>query len=130
MREILFRGFGITSRMWHEGELINTTGTIPPYMPMILVPDQKSDGHAYDIYPESVGQFTGVIDKKGKKIFEGDIVKVFGALGKLEGCGVVNWSDLFSAWHIGKLTAMYGSKHCATYEVIGNIHDNPELLEE
>lgn len=139
MREILFRGFGITSRMWHEGELINTRGFIPPYMPMILEPDERSDGRAYDVYPESVGQFTGKTDKNGKKVFEHDILQIYTvwADGTVEkaGTGIVRWREndqcyvltTEDGYHIDDF-GNYGRPEY--FEVIGNIHDDPELLEE
>lgn len=81
-----------------------------------------------DVIPETVGQYTGVTDINNRKIFEGDIVKSYNAAGEMDGIGVVHWSDLFAGWHIAKNRSMY-SGHIAFYEVIGNVHDNPELLE-
>lgn len=127
MREILFRGFGITSRMWHEGELINTRGFIPPYMPIILEPDERSDGRAYDVYPESIGQFTGLTDKNGKKIFEGDVISCNGKT------GYVNYTSacfcVHEMGHSKNNPAIDIVMNISTVKVIGNIHDDPELLE-
>lgn len=142
MREILFRGRGIEPRYWYEGELINTKGFIPPYMPMILEPDEKSDGRAYDVDPCTVGQFTGLLDLNGKKVFEGDILKI--AKRSDSGGGyyhppidypvnvVVKWDHCGWMWetlcedkrYIGFPEA-WGHYLC---EVIGNIFDSQELV--
>lgn len=133
MREILFRGKRIDNGEWLEGwyqppiEGRHLDGRVESLGASLAFVGE--DGFLEDAYiiAETIGQFTGVTDKNGTKIFEGDIVKIFDAAVILEGCGVVNWSGLFSAWHIGE-TTLYGSEHCAKYEVIGNIHGNPELL--
>lgn len=144
MREILFRGKRFMDGEWVDGSLFI---------------DEKKDKHeilvgyvnyrvGWEVDPETVGQFTGLTDKNGKRIFEGDILEFedFGETGYeyKEGFyftnrAVVAWRH--SAWEFGKfmyhdscvLEEMYSSredfieifKHS---EIIGNIHDNPELL--
>jgi uncharacterized phage protein (TIGR01671 family) len=87
----------------------------------------------YIVIPETVGQYTGLTDKNGKKIFEGDIcrntktgdivsVKWHGTMaGYVWSKRKENHQHLFD---FGELFRVYDK-----YEVIGNIHDNPELLE-
>lgn len=77
---------------------------------------------------KTVGQYTGLTDKNGKKIFEGDVLNVYSLFGAT-GCrsSVVEWSDLFLCFKAGDCS-LYGDG-LQTYEVIGNVHDNPELLE-
>ena len=87
------------------------------------------DKKFYSIIPESVGQYTGLTDKNGKKIFEGDIVKT--SHGGSTYYAKIEWDD-GSFWVTNHDIQMpsYISEVSKTYlEVIGNIHDNPELLE-
>lgn len=120
MREILFRGKREDNGNWIQGSLftrINDAYIIP--LPTIT---SKSK-----VDPDTVGQFTGLTDKNGKKIFEGDIVDALDIFGHWDGSGIVNWNETFNGWYMGK-SSMYCDR-IATYEVIGNIHDNPELIE-
>ena len=82
--------------------------------------------HTYNkaVIPETIGQYTGLTDKNGKKIFEGDIV----AFGEYR--YTVEWKqDRIGYGYTETADRMLecDGEHC---EVIGNIHDNPELLKE
>jgi uncharacterized phage protein (TIGR01671 family) len=84
--------------------------------------------YPYEVIPETVGQYTGLKDDKGAKIFEGDIVK--DPKGQ---CGVIFWkkNDACFAVNWKMEDGTYETDTCIGYgEVIGNIHDNPELLEK
>ena len=134
MREIIFRGKRKDNGEWVEGyygEYYNGKKNIS----CISIPSKEavSGSLCYDIIPETVGQYTGLTDKNGTKIFEGDILS--GHLDELfpedESRYPVVWHDY--GWHI-----KCGNKSLDTLEqwwvakfleVIGNIHDNPELLE-
>lgn len=137
MREILFRGK-------------RTDATIPPwvYGGIAAISGQGSDrreqayiiqgyidhgylGFAWEVWPETVGQFTGRRDKNGQKVFEGDILSLFGGKDR----GVVLWSDHAQCYFIspnGKeqfsMWDFCGLGRPEYYEIIGNIHDNPDLL--
>ena len=118
MRAIEFRGKCLDNGKWKYGDLVHTTkGTL------ILPTNEGWNQYAVD--PATVGQYTGLKDKNGKEIYEGDIFKA----GYFGGTDVVTW-DVENARYIGR-----SPKGCISYvgrepavEIIGNIHDNPELL--
>ena len=84
---------------------------------------------SYQVVPGTEGQFTGLTDKNGKKIFEGDVVKAERICnGKAWQGSVVWWNGCFAIQGI-KDRNFPPIDLFVEYEVIGNIHDNPELLE-
>ena len=128
MREILFRGQCCTDGKWVEGYL-------GIEVPDVLVIQQfafdeyfKSDCiDQYSVKPETIGQYTGLIDKNGKKVFEHDIVKVYDTLCEISFTGVVHYFD--GSFYICD-TDFWSHFRWMDYEVevIGNIYDNPELM--
>ena len=125
MREILFRGKRIDNGEWLEGYY-----GFDDNKPLIAI--NKANGiNGYFVAAETVGQYTGLTDKNGKKIFEGDIVFTTEPIGMgyREICGkVVYKAPKFYADcknFIMLLDFDYGK---ADYAVIGNVYDNPELM--
>lgn len=93
--------------------------------------DGESDYMAYPIIPETVGQLIGINDKHGKGIYGGDIVKRETFL-KKRPTGKVVWADdtcQFGLMEPNGYIVEMRSWESDEYEIIGNIHDNPELLE-
>lgn len=135
MREILFRGKRVDNGEWVEGNLF-----IPDKLD---TPTQICIGTniiriTYDIIPETVGEFTGLYNGGKQRIFEDDIVRFEGELYRVrredETPGGYWASTAYILQHIGWADYMsfvdtiddYCNEICV--EIIGNIHDNPELL--
>jgi hypothetical protein len=121
MREIIFRGkFGA---YWHYGDLQHAlNGRV------YMLERQGNGGESVvEVDPATVGQFTGSLDKNGVKIFEGDIIKVKRTKYEIvysSGCLFAKIKKGNTTYH--KIIPGLGLNDTV---VIGNIHDNPELLE-
>ena len=123
MRRILFRGKSSNDEEWVYGDLLHNG---IDYDTAIYCEKTKT---VNEVYPETVGQYTGLTDKNGERIFEGDIVTAYNAIGECTHTATaVKWNDFFAEWSIGKCNSMYSDGSICSYEVIGNIHDNPELI--
>jgi uncharacterized phage protein (TIGR01671 family) len=135
MREILFRGKRTDNGEWIEGYFFKKINAFTEDGLPIKHYISDLPPFGAEIIPETVGQYTGLTDKNGKKIFEGDIV-ICGQ--EING----NWIDRHV--EIGYVEMKHGAfglhrkqgyyrpfkdwLEDYEYEVIGNIHDNPELL--
>lgn len=144
MREILFRGKLTHKDEWVDGDLVQD----------ILENQVIASISGYSVEAETVGQYTGLTDKNGKSIFEGDIVKAFGMIGEIvQECGAFgiqimpcidydlleceipygnnanfcfndNFISLWELWW----NYQQDDEPLEVVEVVGNIHDSPELL--
>lgn len=124
MREYLFRGKMIANGKWSEGNLLVTK------QGCCITPDATVLGSYGAVNPETVGQYTNMLDKNGRKIFEGDIID-FSDRSDGDGYGVVQYDANETEFGI-EYDNIYESLGKYYYpediEVIGNIYDNPELL--
>lgn len=117
MREILFRGKRKDNGEWIYGDLVHWWGRHNT-KPDIQI---YNNIQRFNVIPETVGQYTGLTDKNGKKIFEGDVVIWCGIK------GIVVWEG--HKFYI-KSNLLWDFSDDDCIEIIGNIHDNPELLKE
>lgn len=128
MREILFRGKRTDNGGWVYGSPVFQDG----YVLIRFWNGEEFEFEEYLVSPETISEFSGLTDKNGKKIFEGDIVA--GAVHWLERMknGFVAFKDgsFGLIWYRGEVEQFnpFTSMCNVEYEVIGNIHDNPELL--
>lgn len=162
MREILFRGKRMDNGEWAEGYLyehepalvgIVSENDVPEPSKWFIARTGFADWNMprpvefVEVYPSTVGQYTGLNDKNGKRIFEGDIVRThyantrnadfveqvvfhngrFSSLYELRGPGTGKmWSNLPDGVKHFPVDKQPYMEWC---EIIGNIHDNPELLD-
>ena len=134
MREILFRGKRLDNGEWVYGNfcmdaLEQTRGLcgLDGFIRRYNTDTKRME--MYEVDRETIGQYTGLVDKNGRRIFEGDIVKSI----ETKETGVVQFFHEYSAFMVWcKSSNEVGFLYECTSidEVIGNIHDNPELLEE
>ena len=162
MREIKFRGKDIVTSEWRYGDLRHRIACCPS-----IIHDYNNNGKIdyaeTPVHRDSVGQFTGLRDKNGKDVYEGDILVICEYENMLKGIvceasehelftldelkgelrqqykSVIHYEDctLFASEQDGcdiYLASLAGDMRKSypifEYEVIGNIHDNPELLNE
>ena len=132
-REILFRGKVTNIPLYRQDKTKIVTWVYGAYVSYTVpqIVDLEDD---YVVDPATVGQFTGLCDKNGVKIFEGDIVHCEAHLDQ---------ADMVVIFEVGKFRLVLCEKfksyttgfgyydiNCFNKTVIGNIHDNPELVKE
>lgn len=136
VREILFRGKRADNGAWIYGYYtmakwyLDEKGinVMLPIGAMFYPRSEISEWH--EVLPETVGQYTGLTDKNGKKIFEGDILKGQYDEDSPEDIAilVVLWDNGWRIQQGDRVPDFLEELDCQICEVIGNIHDNPELL--
>lgn len=135
MRQIKFRGKRKDTDEWVYGDLVrNVEGVFA-----VVTPYQMNMNNVcsdYEVEEDTIGQFTGLHDKNGKEIYEGDILQYIGRgadiIGKIyyrevtfkEGSFCIYCKDL----NIHSPISGYITNGVLGWDVVGNIHDTPELL--
>ena len=138
MREILFRGKKRSDGQWVQGDLHQ-------WLEAVYISAENSDGYTktnWLVDAETVGQFTGLNDQNGAKIFEGDVVSYpdnyyswQGDVNVTRNIGVVDWDEnvmcfYFSNRHFVDMEDFdVENGRMTEVEVVGNVFDHPELLE-
>ena len=125
-REILFRGKRVDDSRWIEGSFTIDCNGECEILHQLKTP--HGGFQFLKVIPETVGQFTGMTDKNGTKIFEGDIVKE--QYKSHEIIYNVYWDEDYFAFRVKSKDYSYYLDELvqSNSEVIGNIHDNKELL--
>ena len=132
-RVIKFRGLSRLTKEWLIGDLFQHRQTGDYVLPDNI---EGEDMNLFNVFTETIGQFTNVYDSDGKEVYEGDIVDCWSE-GRHCTCGVVKFGSAgffihvmykgkpSSIWHLSpsQFTGRDEGLH-----VIGNIYDNPELL--
>lgn len=139
MREIIFRGQKVDNGEWVYGFLC-CANIIDDWTPHKWEDEEGNTGEyctteRYKVIPETIGQFTGLTDKNGKKIFEGDIVATTRTFAHCNRIYEVRFSEARCGWFPFASGDGCGccenEVECPEYvEIIGNIYDNKDLLED
>ena len=140
-REIKFRGKRVDNGEWVYGNLsIEYDGTtfISFWGSVLLEPEnnyKEMMSFSFDVNPDTIGQYTGLKDKEWKEIYEGDIMG-----GYPHGSAHVSYNEEYACFESRNIDAdledvngLFANdlKDCFNeWSVIGNIHDNPELINE
>lgn len=122
MREILFRGKRVSNGEWVYGNYAFTDNNGKQHFVF------QNEAFVNKVIPETVGQYTGKMDKNGTKIFEGDVI----AYDNNRYSYIVRWDEERCGFY-AKMREFDDYDYLGNFwsklsEIIGNIHDNPELL--
>lgn len=146
-REILFRGKRVDNGEWIYGAYLHVP-EIPTIQNEIICFEYLREGNygvgdcRISVIPETVGQFTGLLDKNGKKIFENDVVMFLDddilTGNEIKASGIVYFDDSeFTISQIDGVKESYCNSFCGPdgrefswneLEIIGNVFNNPELV--
>lgn len=129
MREILFRGKRMDNGEWIFGYYFQKKN--PLSEDGLLVKHCISDLLLFgaEVDPETVGQYTGLEDKNGRKIFDGDIVEGLDYTAEDRGYGIIGFDEgAFDVSNNDICGTFYENYWGTDFEIIGNVYDDPELM--
>lgn len=148
MREILFRGRRRDTGVWIQGDFSQDkdlgTVYISGYTYYSDADGLQREPYCFEVDPQTIGQFTGLTDHNGTKIFEGDIVNCWDTNSGIDFKAVIEFGNPNgkNSWgyQLHPITIGYSNLEILLWidmdefgvycQVIGNIHDNPKLLKE
>ena len=144
MREILFRGKRTINGDWVYGDFVRGNERKSLRDSIFVYDSETQSFNDYEINPSTLGQYTGLTDKNGKRVFEWDILHIAKIADGLGGYYqppldypvnvVVKWDLCAWMWETlceDKRYISFPDAWCHyEFEIIGNVHDNPELLEK
>lgn len=126
MRESKFRGYSHEHERWIYGDLLQY-----PDGEVYIVEHSDGESLSYRVEPKTIGQYIWLKDKNGKEIYDGDIVENGGYYNIM---GVVRYDTEYAHYFIRNEASGesmdFAEISSSEVEVIGNIHDNPELINE
>jgi uncharacterized phage protein (TIGR01671 family) len=128
MSKILFRGKSMQSGEWFYGYYYETEGRH-----IILFKCTDNHSREAEVDPATVGQFTELVDKNGKEIFEGDVIRIKARFDSADGTVFYNEKTTSFGFNVpvdglaNPFRELGGGWHGV--EIIGNAYDNPDLLE-
>ena len=140
MREIIFRGKRVDDGEWVEGQFVDN-GRGKPYEAYILESEAPSFDELTEVDPETVSQYTGLKDREGNNIFEGDLIDFKANYTSKKGGylkGFIEWHESRAGFVFKSLNGLEEDFYCLLEEsdeghwqwkIIGNRWDNPELLQ-
>lgn len=129
MREVLYRGKRIDNGEWVYGGVCQSE----TWTEILSVKDIAGDSYTpdtseiieYEVVPETVGQYIGLCDVSGVKVFEGDIVEVYTEDERAQ--VVFDQESARYNLEFSTFVADFDSYYTSEIEVVGNVYDNPEL---
>lgn len=137
-REIKFRGKHLDNGEWIFGDLIENQGRFFIYHATSETTIEDSDDGcisivAVEVNPATVGQFTGLKDKNGREIYEGDVMEIPESDFNAYIIGTIEYQDdsfFIQSRNGGSAWGLHWSLRKHDASILGNIHDNPELLKK
>ena len=135
MREILFRGKRVENGKWVDGDLVKRDKSF------YVLQSDSDDYECNEVIPETVGQYTGLDDKYGVKIFEGDVVRTHFSFGHevTQEPFVIKWNKERAMFEGSKpkplendylVTFSFFPEQRFLYEIIGNIHGESSVFSD